>query len=228
MSDEARTPDADRPYIHATADVDKSAIIGKGTRIWHRVHVRERTRIGDQCTVSKDVYVDAGVVIGNRVKIQNGVSVYHGVTVEDDVFLGPHMAFTNDETPRAFSTDWQVVPTLVRRGASIGANATIVCGVTIGPYSMVAAGSTVTNDVPPHALVIGSPARVVAYICRQGHRMRPLAALDYLGTYRCDKCDEELRVSFEVVDNPPASGRPKRRREDRDVIARRRAARVSA
>jgi UDP-2-acetamido-3-amino-2,3-dideoxy-glucuronate N-acetyltransferase len=216
MSDEARTPDADRPYIHATADVDESAIIGKGTRIWHRVHVRERTRIGDQCTVSKDVYVDAGVVIGNRVKIQNGVSVYHGVTVEDDVFLGPHMAFTNDETPRAFSTDWQVVPTLVRRGASIGANATIVCGVTIGPYSMVAAGATVTNDVPPHALVIGSPARVVAYICRQGHRMRALAALDYLGTYRCDKCEEELRVSFEVVDNPPASGRPKRRREDRE------------
>jgi acetyltransferase-like isoleucine patch superfamily enzyme len=215
MTDDPTTAEPAPPYIHATADVDASATIGNGTRIWHRVHIREKTRIGRLCTVSKDVYVDAGVVIGDRVKIQNGVSVYHGVTVEDDVFLGPHMAFTNDETPRAFSTDWKIVPTLVRRGASIGANATIVCGVTIGAYSMVAAGATVTNDVPPHALVIGSPARVVAYICREGHRMRPLSALDYEGAYRCDRCDEELRVTYMVIDSPSASGRPKRRREDR-------------
>lgn len=214
MAEDARTPDLAPPYIHTTADVDSSAVIGDGTRIWHRVHVRENTRIGRHCTVSKDVYVDAGVVIGDRVKIQNGVSVYHGVTVEDDVFLGPHMAFTNDETPRAFSTDWKVVPTLVRRGASIGANATIVCGVTIGPYSMVAAGATVTNDVPPHALVIGSPARVVAYICRSGHRMRSLAELDYQCAYRCDRCDVELRVTYSLADRPSPSGRPKRRRED--------------
>ncbi len=214
MSD-ARNPDADRPHIHSTADVDTSAVIGKGTRIWHRAHVRENTRIGDHCTVSKDVYIDAGVVIGDRVKIQNGVSVYHGVTVEDDVFLGPHMAFTNDETPRAFSTDWQVVPTMVRRGASIGANATIVCGVTIGPFSMVAAGATVTNDVPPHALVIGSPARVVAYICTNGHRMRPLTALDYEGAWRCDKCDQELRVTYILIKEPSPAGRPKRRQGDK-------------
>jgi acetyltransferase-like isoleucine patch superfamily enzyme len=206
----------DPPYFHPTADVDPSAIVGAGTRIWHRAHVRERTRIGTLCTVSKDCYIDTGVVIGDRVKIQNGVSVYHGVAIEDDVFLGPHMAFTNDETPRAFSTDWQIVPTVVRRGASIGANATIVCGVTIGPYSMVAAGSTVTNDVPPHALVIGSPARVVAYICRRGHRMRPLGAPDYRSGYRCDKCDEELHVSYELIEDPPASGRPRRRRGDRE------------
>lgn len=215
MSDAARKPDPSKPFIHPTADVDPNAKIGAGTRVWHRVHIRENTQIGEACTLSKDVYVDAGVVIGDRVKIQNGVSVYHGVTVEDDVFLGPHSAFTNDDTPRAFSTDWQVVPTLVRRGASIGANATVVCGVTIGPYSMVAAGSTVTNDVPPHALVIGSPARVVAYICKLGHRMRPVAALDYEGAYRCDKCEEELRVTYMLVPNPPASGRPKRRREDK-------------
>jgi UDP-2-acetamido-3-amino-2,3-dideoxy-glucuronate N-acetyltransferase len=217
MAEDPRTPEMPPPYVHPTADVDSSAEIGSGTRIWHRVHVREKTRIGSQCTVSKDVYVDAGVVIGDRVKIQNGVSVYHGVTVEDDVFLGPHMAFTNDETPRAFSTDWKVVPTLVRRGASIGANATIVCGVTIGPYAMVAAGATVTNDVPPHALVIGSPARVVAYICRNGHRMRSLADLDYQCTYRCDRCDTELRVTFTLDEHPPSSGRPKRRREDKDA-----------
>jgi acetyltransferase-like isoleucine patch superfamily enzyme len=214
MSEDA-TATAVKPYIHPTADVDSRAVIGAGTRVWHRVHIREKTEIGTNCTLSKDVYIDAGVKIGDRVKIQNGVSVYHGVTVEDDVFLGPHMAFTNDDTPRAFSTDWQVVPTLVRRGASIGANATIVCGVTIGPFSMVAAGSTVTNDVPPHALVIGSPARVVAYICKQGHRMRPLSALDYEGAYRCDKCEEELRVTYMIVPDPPASGRPKRRREDK-------------
>ena len=155
------------------------------------------------------------MVIGDRVKIQNGVSVYHGVTVEDDVFLGPHMAFTNDETPRRVQhrlaggadpgaprrLDWRQRHHRLRR--------------TIGPYSMVAAGSTVTNDVPPHALVIGSPARVVAYICRAGPSDAAAAALDYVGAYRCDKCDEELRVSFEVVDNPPPAGRPKRRREDR-------------
>lgn len=215
MAHDARSTDADRPSIHATANVDDTAVIGAGTRIWHRAHVREHARIGSQCTVSKDVYIDTGVVIGDRVKIQNGVSVYHGVTVEDDVFLGPHMAFTNDEAPRAFSTDWKVVPTLVRRGASIGANATIVCGVTIGPYAMVAAGATVTNDVPPHALVIGSPARVVAYICRHGHRMRSLAELDYECAYRCDRCDVELRVSYSIVDSPSPAGRPRRRREDR-------------
>ena len=215
MTDDARTLDIAPPIIHPTADVDPRAVIGPGTRVWHRVHIRENSHIGSHCTLSKDVYVDAGVVIGDRVKIQNGVSVYHGVTVEDDVFLGPHSAFTNDDTPRAFSTDWKVVPTLVRRGASIGANATIVCGVIIGPYSMVAAGSTVTNDVPPHALVIGSPARVVAYICKAGHRMRPLAALDYEGAYRCDRCEEELRVTYMVVPDPPVSGRPKRRREDK-------------
>lgn len=214
MSAKTRPVSQPSPFVHPTADVDVSAVIGLGTRVWHRVHVREHARIGAECTLSKDVYVDAGVVIGDRVKIQNGVSVYHGVTVEDDVFLGPHMAFTNDETPRAFNSDWQVVPTLVRRGASIGANATIVCGVTIGQYAMVAAGSTVTNDVPPHALVLGSPARLVAYICRAGHRMRPLSALDYECAYRCDRCNEELRVNYKIL-APSVSGRPRRRREDR-------------
>lgn len=187
------------PIIHASADVEAGAEVGSGTRVWHRAHVRGGAHIGRDCVVSKDVYVDTEVVIGDRVKIQNGVSVYRGVTLEDDTFVGPHAAFTNDAMPRAFDSEWQVVPTLVRRGASIGANATIVCGVTLGPYSMVAAGSTVTNDVPPHALVIGSPARVVSYICRAGHRMRTLSALDYAARYRCDDCDETLHVSFSLV-----------------------------
>ena len=192
------TPAADAPVIHPTADVDPRASIGAGTRVWHRVHIREAASIGGHCTISKDVYVDAGVVIGHRVKIQNGVSVYHGVTLEDDVFVGPHAAFTNDSTPRAFSTDWNVVPTYVRRGASIGANATIVCGVTLGPYSMVAAGSTVTSDVAPHGLVIGSPARLVSYVCTRGHRLRPRTTLDYSTLYECPSCREQLRVGYEV------------------------------
>ena len=183
-------------FIHPTATVEDDVVIGSGTRIWHLAHVRRGARIGENCTISKDVYIDTGVTIGNRVKIQNGVSVYHGVTLEDDTFVGPHAAFTNDEMPRAFNDEWKLVETHVRRGASIGANATIVCGVALGPYSMVAAGSTVTNDVPPHALVIGSPARLVAYLCRRGHRMRPTSTLDYTTHYECAGCGERLTVGY--------------------------------
>ena len=139
--------------------------------------------------------IDIGVTIGDRVKVQNGVSIYRGVTLEDDTFVGPHAAFTNDMTPRSFADDWEIVATRVRRGAAIGANATIVCGVTLGPYCMVGAGSTVTHDVPPHALVVGSPARVVSYICRRGHRMEPDNPLDYESCYRCVQCGEVLQVT---------------------------------
>lgn len=203
-------------FVHPSSFVDEPCTIGAGTRIWHFCHVMPHATIGRDCVLGQNVLVSSHVVLGDNCKIQNNVSLYTGVVLEDHVFCGPSMVFTNVINPRSeVVRKEEYRRTLVRRGASIGANATIVCGVTIGPYSMVAAGSTVTNDVPPHSLVIGSPARVVAYICRNGHRMRPLAALDYLGSYRCDKCDEELRVSYEVVDNPPASGRPKRRREDR-------------
>jgi UDP-2-acetamido-3-amino-2,3-dideoxy-glucuronate N-acetyltransferase len=187
---------ASGPFIHPSAVVEDGVVVGHGTRIWHLAHVRKGARIGDDCTISKDVYIDAGVRIGSRVKIQNGVSVYHGVTLEDDAFVGPHAAFTNDERPRAFNEEWKVVETIVRRGASIGANATIVCGVTLGPYSMVAAGSTVTNDVPPHGLVIGSPARLVAYLCRKGHRMKAVSVLDYATAYECAACGERLKVHY--------------------------------
>lgn len=176
-----------------------SVRIGRGTKIWHQAQIREDVCIGENCHISKDVYIDPGVTIGNGVKIQNGVSVYRGVVIEDDAFVGPHASFTNDPMPRSFSADWEVVPTYVRRGAAIGANSTIVCGVTLGPYSMVAAGSTVANDVPPHALVIGSPARLVAFICRRGHRMEPQAPLDYSGAYHCARCKETLRVIFELT-----------------------------
>lgn len=185
--------------IHPTATVETDVEIGAGTRVWHQAHIRQGARIGRNCTISKDVYIDTGVTIADRVKIQNGVSVYRGVTLEDDTFVGPHACFTNDEMPRAFSDDWQVVRTFVRRGASIGANATIVCGVTLGPYSMVAAGSTVTNDVPPHGLVIGSPARLVGYICRRGHRLRPTVVADYSTVYECPSCRERLTVEYALT-----------------------------
>jgi acetyltransferase-like isoleucine patch superfamily enzyme len=158
-------------FIHPTAAVDPSASIGDGTKVWINVQVREGARIGRNCILSKDVYVDHGVEIGNGCKIQNGVSLYNGVTIEDDVFVGPNACFTNDKVPRANNPDWQVTPTCVRRGASIGANATIVCGVEIGKYAMLAAGSVVTKDVPPFALVMGNPARVVGRVDEAGNRV---------------------------------------------------------
>jgi UDP-2-acetamido-3-amino-2,3-dideoxy-glucuronate N-acetyltransferase len=192
----------DGAFVHESAVVEDEVEIGPGTYVWHLAHVRRGARIGSGCTISKDVYIDTGVVIGDRVKIQNGVSVYRGVRLEDDTFVGPNASFTNDEAPRAFAADWQVVPTLVRRGASIGANATIVCGVILGPYSMVGAGSTVTNDVAPHGLVIGSPARLVAYVCRRGHRLVPDSTLDYSTLYTCPTCREQLRVTYDLGELP--------------------------
>ena len=161
----------DQVFVHPSAHVDESAVIGSGTQVWINVQIREGARLGHSCVISKDVYVDHGVVLGKRCKIQNGVSIYNGVTLGDDVFVGPGVVFTNDRVPRAFRDDWTVVPTEVRRGASLGANCTILCGLTIGEYAMVAAGSVVTHDVPDHTLVVGSPARPVATIDRQGNRL---------------------------------------------------------
>ena len=157
--------------IHGTAEVSGRASIGDGTKIWNHAQVREGASIGAGCVIGKNVYIDAGVTIGSGVKIQNNVSVYAGVTVEDDVFLGPGMTFTNDLYPRAFNTGWEITPTRVRKGASIGAGAVIVCGVTIGEYAMVGAGAVVTKDVPPYTLVVGNPARPVGRVCRCGSRL---------------------------------------------------------
>jgi len=158
-------------YIHPSAEVNSRTKIGNGTKIWNQVQVREDARIGSDCILSKDVYIDTGVTIGDRCKIQNGVSVYNGVTLEDDVFIGPHATLTNDKIPRAFNKDWKVVPTLIKVGASIGANATIVCGVIIGEYAMVAAGSVVTKDVEPYSLVVGNPARHRCYVDKEGNKI---------------------------------------------------------
>ena len=158
-------------YIHPTANVSPEAKIGAGSKIWINVQVREKAEIGDDRIISKDVYIDHAVRIGARCKIQNSVSVYNGVTLGDDVFVGPNVSFTNDRVPRAFNTEWKITVTDVGNGASLGANSTIVCGVSIGEYAMVAAGSVVTRDVPPYTLVAGNPARLVARIDKAGSRV---------------------------------------------------------
>lgn len=153
---------------HETAVVEPGAVIGAGTRIWHHSHVRASAVIGAGCVLGMNVYVDADVRIGDRTKIQNNVSVYVGVTLGDEVFVGPSAVFTNDRFPRAQSEAWEVVPTDVRRGASIGANATIVCGVTIAEFATVAAGAVVTRDLESHELVAGNPARRMGWVCACG------------------------------------------------------------
>lgn len=161
-------------FIHDTAKVDPRASIGEGTKIWINVQVREQAQIGRDCIISKDVYIDHAVHIGSRCKIQNSVSVYNGVSIGDDVFVGPNVSFTNDKVPRAFNTDWVITPTRIENGASLGANSTIVCGITVGEYAMVAAGSVVTRDVPPYTLVMGNPARAYARIDKAGNKVESL------------------------------------------------------
>lgn len=158
-------------YIHPSANVSDKARIGAGTKIWINVQIRENAQIGEGCILSKDVYVDHAVHIGDRCKIQNSVSIYNGVSIGDDVFVGPNVAFTNDRVPRAFNPDWRITETRVESGASIGANATIVCGITIGEYAMVAAGSVVTKNVAPYTLVMGNPARPAGKIDKMGNRL---------------------------------------------------------
>ncbi len=162
---------ADDVIIHASATVDPRAEIGAGSRVWINVQIREGAKIGPGCILSKDVYIDHGVSIGAGCKVQNSVSVYNGVTIGDEVFVGPNACFTNDKVPRANNPDWAVTPTRVENGASIGANATIVCGITIGEYAMIAAGSVVTRDVAPYTLVMGNPARAVGLVDKAGNRI---------------------------------------------------------
>jgi acetyltransferase-like isoleucine patch superfamily enzyme len=160
--------DSGAPLIHPTAAVEDGAEVGAGTKVWHFAHVRSGARIGERCVLGKSVFVDSGVVIGAGCRIQNFVSIYSGVTLEADVFVGPSAVFTNDRYPRASGGEWDRLPTLVRMGASIGANATVLCGLTIGELALVGAGAVVTADVEPHRLVVGNPAKPVGWVCRCG------------------------------------------------------------
>lgn len=162
------------PYqAHATAVIDAPCSIGAGTKIWHFSRVAENVVIGEQCNLGQNVMIAPGVKIGRNVKIQNNVSVYSGTTIEDDVFLGPSCVLTNVSNPRSQIVRRGVYePTLIRRGATVGANATIVCGVTLGRYCMIAAGAVVTHSVPDYALVVGLPGRVRGWVSRHGHPLR--------------------------------------------------------
>lgn len=158
-------------FIHDSANVSKEANIGEGSKIWINSQIRENSSIGENCIISKDTYIDTQVKIGSNCKIQNSVSIYQGVTIEDDVFVGPNACFTNDKVPRAFDPEWKITPTFVKKGASIGANSTIVCGITVGEYAMVAAGSVVTKDVEPYSLVIGNPAKHYSFVDKLGNKI---------------------------------------------------------
>jgi UDP-2-acetamido-3-amino-2,3-dideoxy-glucuronate N-acetyltransferase len=159
-------------FAHETAVIDEGSVIGKGTRIWHFSHVMKDCTIGEDCNIGQNVVISPGVVIGNRVKVQNNVSLYTGVLCEDEVFLGPSVVFTNVINPRsAVSRKNDYQQTVVKKGATIGANATIICGHTIGEYAFIGAGAVVTKDVLPYALVVGNPAKQTGWMSEYGHRL---------------------------------------------------------
>jgi UDP-2-acetamido-3-amino-2,3-dideoxy-glucuronate N-acetyltransferase len=184
-------------FVHETAVVDEGCVIGKDTRIWHFSHIMPNAVIGDRCNIGQNVVVSPGVKLGTNVKIQNNVSLYTGVICEDDVFLGPSMVFTNISNPRsAVVRKEQYVETLVKKGASIGANATIVCGNTIGSYALIGAGSVVTKSIPAYALVVGNPAKQIGWVSEYGHRLE----FDKNGKATCPESGEVFQLkNGEVV-----------------------------
>jgi UDP-2-acetamido-3-amino-2,3-dideoxy-glucuronate N-acetyltransferase len=178
-------------FVHPSSYVDEGAVIGAGTRIWHYCHVMPGAVIGERCNLGQNVVVMPGTRIGNNVKIQNNVSIYEGVVLEDDVFCGPSCVFTNVTNPRSqVSRKAEYRPTTVRRGATIGANATVVCGHTLGAFCFVGAGAVVTGDVPAHALVVGVPARRVGWMCFCGVRLHGLGV-----DWACPECGAAFRES---------------------------------
>lgn len=178
-------------FAHETAVIDKDCSIGNGTKIWHFSHIMSGCTIGDSCNIGQNVVVSPGVVLGRNVKIQNNVSVYTGVMCEDDVFLGPSMVFTNVINPRSHvNRKSEYAPTFVRKGASIGANATIVCGNEIGAFAMIGAGAVITKPVKPFALVVGNPARQLGWVSENGHRLH----FDGHGLAVCPETGQEYQL----------------------------------
>lgn len=182
-------------FIHPLADVEDGAVLGENTNIWRFTHVRAGSTIGSNCSIGNNCYVDVDVDISDNVRIQNGVSVYKGVILEEGVFVGPNVTFTNDLYPRIGHLIWEIVPTRICKGASIGANATIICGVTINEYAMIGAGTVVTSDVARHRLVRGNPGRAVAYVCKCGTKLDVHQHHPEEFTVKCKRCGEEITIS---------------------------------
>jgi UDP-2-acetamido-3-amino-2,3-dideoxy-glucuronate N-acetyltransferase len=191
------------PYIHPAAEVSPKARVGAGTRIWRLAAVRPGASVGEECNIGQGTYIDAHVTIGSRVKIQNYCSLFEGLSVEDGVFIGPHVCFTNDLFPRAITPngllkgaeDWEITPTLVRYGASLGAGSVIRCGVTIGRFALVGAGAVVTHDVPAHALVFGNPARQQGWVCACARRLSDLREREGQLIGACSACGQTTILS---------------------------------
>lgn len=183
-------------FAHETAVIDEGCEIGKGTKIWHFSHLMSNCKLGENCNLGQNVVISPEVVLGNNVKVQNNVSIYSGVICEDDVFLGPSMVFTNVVNPRsAVNRRGQYVKTLVRKGATIGANATIVCGHEIGQFAFIGAGSVITKEVKPYALMVGNPARQIGWMSEYGHRLE----FDSNGKAVCPESKEHYELNNGVV-----------------------------
>jgi len=183
-------------FAHDTAVIDEGARIDKGVKIWHFSHIMTDAVIGEKCNIGQNVVVSPGVILGRNVKVQNNVSIYTGVECEDDVFLGPSMVFTNVINPRSeIIRKDQYIKTIVKKGATIGANATLVCGHDIGEYAFIGAGTVVTKEVPPYALVVGNPARQIGWMSEYGHRLR----FDADGFAICPESNEEYELKNNLV-----------------------------
>jgi UDP-2-acetamido-3-amino-2,3-dideoxy-glucuronate N-acetyltransferase len=189
----------DSVFIHESSYVDEGAQIGEGTRIWHFCHVMPGAKIGQNCNIGQNAFIARDVVIGDNVKIQNNVSVYTGVVLEDDVFLGPSMVFTNVINPRShIERKDEYQRTLVKKGATIGANATVVCGVTLGRYCFIGASTVVTKDVPDYALVYGTPARLQGWMCQCGERLE-FQTLAGQEKATCSRCGHQYKKQDQTV-----------------------------
>jgi UDP-2-acetamido-3-amino-2,3-dideoxy-glucuronate N-acetyltransferase len=183
-------------YAHETAVIDEGCIIGKGTKIWHFSHIMSNCTIGENCNIGQNVVVSTEVILGKNVKIQNNVSIYTGVICEDDVFLGPSMVFTNVVNPRsAINRKGQYTKTIVKKGASIGANATIICGHNIGEFAFIGAGTVVTKDIPAYALVVGNPSKQIGWMSEYGHRLN----FNQEGIAICPESEEKYKLENNIV-----------------------------